>query len=407
MSAKLVNTCNTVAGWIGHMLSSTAEADYTLEKLTSMLREAGALLPEEEVTGLEMSAFGGRGFVGTMHKLNLTYNTDRAGLEKVLVLKTSGDAKGKAFSIGIGGYREGSFYNTFAKTTCKDYALPSFHAYSNSLTGKYSILMRDMSKDHVGVNLLLGNQIWGLPEGFDRSAHPDEGQVLKTIFLTAGKFHAEHWGDKTLFDCKFLKGVDVLQGKGKMWWDMSVAMVQGAWKNRRKSVQYSDRVLKVMEESLAASTFENMVQTLQKGPLTLCHGDWHAANMFYKDGSILLCDWCDVGVWNPLRDLGQFVVSDVKIPQHAKEFPDLIKLYYNTLKDCGADLGDYTFEECWDDFVVYGVNRWVYFIPIMDVFPSVPDSLMTYFGKQLDDFLEAFAPKDVNCYPILPVVGLY
>eukprot|EP01059_Diplonema_ambulator_P030674 TRINITY_DN5343_c0_g1_i1.p1 TRINITY_DN5343_c0_g1~~TRINITY_DN5343_c0_g1_i1.p1 ORF type:complete len:410 (+),score=156.06 TRINITY_DN5343_c0_g1_i1:50-1279(+) len=409
MFSKAVNAYSYVSGWVGHKLSTTAEQDYTPKTLTTILRNEGLLQDGEEVTSVELVDLSGRGFVGAMYEVKLQYNTSREGLEKKLIVKTCSGAMGHAMSIGIRGYREGLFYSTYGRTTYKDFATPALYSYSNSYTGKYSMLMKDMREGYIGVNLLFGNQIWGLPDGFDRSQHMDEKSVLKVMFETVAKLHAKSWNDKDLMKVTWLGGVDWLQQRGKVWWDLALQKVRSDWKNRRASVSYPERVVRVIDASLEASTFENMQQAMKGKPIALCHGDWHAANMFInKDGDLRLCDWCDISVWNPMRDVSQFIISDLKIKEHGASFPDLLKLYRSTLQDLGVDLSAYPYEESWKDFVAYGISRWVYFIPIMDAFPNVPDKLLEYFSNQMLDFLEATGcTEDETSFPIMTVVGIY
>eukprot|EP01064_Diplonema_japonicum_P025851 TRINITY_DN37285_c0_g1_i1.p1 TRINITY_DN37285_c0_g1~~TRINITY_DN37285_c0_g1_i1.p1 ORF type:complete len:411 (+),score=67.78 TRINITY_DN37285_c0_g1_i1:34-1266(+) len=405
---SVVNTYTQVAGWIGDLLSSTDEADYPASQLTKILRESNVLSPEERVINVEIQPLGGGGYVGTIYKLSLVCGNEVGERDEDLVLKTSGGAEGKAFSIRLSGYREAVFYNTFARTTCKDIAVPSHHAYSNRLTGKYSILMKNMSHNYVGVDLLLGNKIWGLPEGFNRTAYQSEAEVLRGVCMAAGRFHAKHWNDKDLLKCEWLKGVDNIQGRGRVWWEMSVEKAKAMWRQRRKSVKYSERVLKVMQASLSASVFSHVVEKVNKGPYTLCHGDWHASNMFMsRDGELRVCDWCNVSAWNPLRDLSQFFLSDVDLDRHASSLPDLVRVYYTTLRESGADLTGYSYDACWSDFVFYAVSRWVYALPVMDCLPGVSDSLMQYFNKQLTTFIEAHCEEESHVFPIMPVGGFY
>lgn len=115
--------------------------------------------------------------------------------------------------------REALFYlSDFAKEL-KDNIPDVLYAHGDPETNDNVILMRDLQEtsNSTNLNFLLGNQIWGLPEGaLDKlDPVPEKLDVLKEMFLTAANWHAKNWNNEELKKQNWLRVVPWMNGEEK------------------------------------------------------------------------------------------------------------------------------------------------------------------------------------------------
>lgn len=78
------------------------------------------------------------------------------------------------------------------------------------------------------------------------------------------------------------------------------------------------------------------------------------------EGSIKLLDWEMVGLGSGPQDLGQYVLSNMDPIERLACEEDLIKAYYEELKQCGVE--DVDWDYCWSEYKLGGVERWLWFL---------------------------------------------
>lgn len=154
-------------------------------------------------------------------------------------------------------------------------------------------------------------------------------------------------------------------------------------------------------------------------PWTLCHGDFHAGNMFLlpsnqspstekREGeegdNLVLFDWSEVGPWEPTTDLAQTIISDVKPSLFVKHSEELVKFYWTELIRSGVSESEYSWQTCWAAFCRGGPERWIWVFSIIASLPVMPDMGIQYFHDQLLAFIEAFGDRPF--YTLKPVVCL-
>ncbi|KAJ9451366.1 hypothetical protein DIPPA_20597 [Diplonema papillatum] len=410
----------------GVNMPSLSEEMRTARFIEDSLREQGLLPSGVTVASAEAKEMESRGFVGKMARIAVEYaGAEGEAAEKlpaVLYLKSI------APNGGPDGPREATFYRTLSK-----------HGYTHAVPviaarcaddQEAAILMPDLLSDqqrYTNANLLYGNQIWGMPEDAKLpDPSPSHFETLKDTFLAAADLHAKHWVSgatmpfeseaeiEKLFDLppgshSWLKNVDFLCGRqaAKDNYARALARAKSSWAGRTKDAGYPDRIVTIVDRSLAASSAEAAAEELNRSKLwSLCHGDWHAANLFWKPGSVVACDWSQVGVWNPLADLAQHIISDVPPASFVKDCDALVRAYYEALQQqCrGRELGA-SYEEVWRCFVHHGAARWVYYVALLGGF-GLPDKAMVFFSKQLLAFIDAFAP-DADAFPLVMVAAVY
>ena len=73
-----------------------------------------------------------------------------------------------------------------------------------------------------------------------------------------------------------------------------------------------------------------------------------------------LLDWEMTGLGSGPQDLGQYVISNMD-PQERRDCEErLLRNYYDELVTLGVS--EYTFEECWKEYTIGGLERWLWFL---------------------------------------------
>ncbi|CAM9410060.1 unnamed protein product [Choristocarpus tenellus] len=227
------------------------------------------------------------------------------------------------------------------------------YTHTSPLFGEFVILMEDMAiEDSTRVNKIFGDKIW-FSEG-QKVPDYDPLAALEAIFSMSADIHARHWQNKWLLKSEqnWLKGSAWYAGQGRTEWELAMQFGRSSWERAKrrfgcsssgecgilagsgKETQCSDnsdqvfslssKLVRIVDESFALSSWKLLQAHLcdPSVPWTLCHGDFHASNMFafagleksdYSHGGIglALCDWSEVGPWEPMTDLAQLAISDL------------------------------------------------------------------------------------------------
>lgn len=154
-------------------------------------------------------------------------------------------------------------------------------------------------------------------------------------------------------------------------------------------------------------------------PFTLTHGDFHAANMLWcperaaatekasrsttpgssssggggsGGGGMVLVDWSEVGVWEPMADIAQMLVSDVRPHVRRQCERALIATYVATLRDAGVT--SYSAEAAWRDYGRAGSQRWLWLFAVLAGLPdeqAMPLVAARFFHDQTAAFVRDHA----------------
>lgn len=151
---------------------------------------------------------GNRGLAGEMSRLRVEYDQPRAAPKTFVLKMTRPGFSGRRVTIAGGRHREAWFYSSqFASDPTVAPLLPrTYFSYGSKVRGESVVLFEDL-KDRpycVGVNMVMGNQIWGVPEG---AVNPprDPISTLEMIFTRAADIHAKYWRDPNLINSEWLK----------------------------------------------------------------------------------------------------------------------------------------------------------------------------------------------------------
>jgi hypothetical protein len=169
-------------------------------------------------------------------------------------------------------------------------------------------------------------------------------------------------------------------------------------------ITFNEQLVSLIEKSFKESSWETMQAHLKdhkQNPFTLTHGDYHASNMFlYRDENStadkpIWFDWSEVGLWEPMTDLGQMLISDIPraiTKEHSKE---LVRAYWNTLISSGVSEAEYPWKNCWNAFCRGGAERWCWIFCFLADFP-LPPTAIQYFHDQLLGFIQDHCPTETH-----------
>ena len=154
-------------------------------------------------------------------------------------------------------------------------------------------------------------------------------------------------------------------------WEASQDMVRTFWKTHLAAekestepiIHWDDTLRKAVEKAVASISWEAQLKRLNvDGHYTLVHGDFWPGNVLWmtkKRDAIKLLDWEMVGLGSGPQDLGQYVISNMDPVERKECERELIEAYHQELQNQSIDV---TFEHCWREYQVGGIERWLWFL---------------------------------------------
>jgi len=398
----------------------------TTQWLSRVLHSTVTVVQEEELDD-------NRGFVGDMLVLHVESDNDVNGGSKKkihsLVLKTSQPQYSSTRLAGLGGIREALYYNSkYAQRPMELGRIPkTYYSHGSRWLGEMVILMENLQesapgfKQSVGVNQLMGNQIWGVAEDTPKTINKLE--LLKAMYYHAAEAHAQFWMDKSLLKESWMRNANWFHGGDRHYWEFSMEAARQGWEKIRTNttaLNYPEGFVEVLDASFAKSSWAKLQEHLKEVPFTLTHGDFHASNMIMqlKESSLhnssnaddlleglKIFDWSEVGPWEPVTDLAQTVVSD--LPKELfDQVEGVLKAYHVRLQELGVK--EYVWEHCRQRFGESGMERWIWVLGAMSsLFDITSTGLGQYFVDQMDTFRQQFCPDHTHfvlksCGYVLP-----
>jgi len=391
--------------------------------LQHVLRDQGILQDNVGVSGATMEPVDeNRGLGAVMIRVRLSYSTSSRSSSSsnqegpaTLILKRSNGALRERRSLILGGgHREAKFYgDTIARRLPAGLLPRVFFAWSSPLLGEFVVLMEDLlARDVTGVNMVFGNQVWGVP----RPVKPprDSIRVLEAMFLKSAEMHAAFWRDPSLLKRSWLKGAPWYGGRERAAWEQGIETARRGWASKGADIDISPKLAGILDRAFETASWEALQTRLRDPavPWTLCHGDFHASNLFLlnsaaageEEGGLVLFDWTEVGPWEPTTDLAQTVISDVKAELFVTHTRPLVRKYWERLLVLGVTAESYPFEMCWESFCHGGVERWLWIFSVLCGMPHIPAQATQYFHDQLLAFIESHG--DHPHYHLKPLICL-
>jgi hypothetical protein len=295
-------------------------AQVTPEWLTETLYRTGVLPCGRVVSVLKDAS---RPFGSVVSNLSLTYSdTSPLHVPRHLFLKIANPELHQKYPGH--GNREIEFYGAIPAGDYANLSLPRCYAAEASDAG-FHLLLDDLTDSHVI-----------LPHPFPPSRVQCE-QVVDGL----ARLHAYWWNHERL-GVSMGRSADqktVFNGDENFYPAFADFLGEALWDERRA----------IFERVMQAEP--RLHERLQKGKLTLIHGDAHAWNFLYPHdpgAPAILIDWeawdADVGVF----DLA-YLITLFWFPAHrARMEKTLVQRYHGRLLEYGVN--NYTWGDCWNDY---------------------------------------------------------
>jgi len=316
-------------------------------------------------------------------------------------------------SISLGLSREALFYSTFSKNVesiMGEGSLPHVFGSTGSMaTGEKSILLESV-EDCIQAGYLFGE---GSPHNWNRNleiyssrAGVDSFSFSLLAFTKMARLHRSYWNHASLLSqqpqSSWLRGAAWREGKERESWEASQSYASSCWNETMKKkktmmmnnststegeVAWDPLVIEIINASLASASWTEFQRCLPLQPFTLVHGDFHPANCLWVPTSrrIVFLDWEAVGVGSGPQDCAQFLISHMNPHVRAECEEKLMKGYYEELT-LDVDLGCYSWEQCWKDYVDGGAERWIWLLCILS--SMCPNNMVQYFHDQTAAFIK-------------------
>ncbi len=227
------------------------------------------------------------------------------------------------------GKREVQFYNSIRQGDFARLPLPQCYDAAISDDG-FHLLLDDLTESHIA-----------LPHPF-----PPSLEQCRQVITTLASIHAWWWNNEKLGVSmgRSPEQKTVFDGDEDFFPAFADFLGEALWPERRA----------IFERVIDAAP--RLHKRLEKGNLTLIHGDAHAWNFLYPRGKLdyvgakgaVLVDWetwdADVGVF----DLA-YLITLFWFPAHrARLEKELVQNYHFFLQTFGVR--KYSFEDCWNDY---------------------------------------------------------
>jgi len=292
--------------------------EITPEWLTQVLRESGAIR-EAQVESIESEVLSG-GAAGEVQRLNLAFDQSEENAPSSIVAKLAhADPEKRKAIDDLGLYEsEVNFFNYFGQNTGIRVPRTFFNNYDSEF-GDTLILLEDLG--HLRM----------VEHGSDCSFE-DADVALRTV---AG-MHAKWWNDDRLFGLDWL--VDYSDS------DFSNLVAETYSPHIDSLIEVAGEYLPSGVESIVrdlAPVFADVMASTGVHPVTLNHGDYKPANLFFDDSSpgeksIVAFDWQVVQRGRPASDVAQFLITSFDNDNRRRIESKLIENYYDSLTGNGV-----------------------------------------------------------------------
>lgn len=283
-------------------------ADITADWLTAALRRPDDA-PPVAVTGFAPAAMDENvGVVGSIGRINLTYDGPAPGKPDSLVVKLAAtDPRVAATSARLGLYSTEVGYYRNLSDACPARPPVCYHAGISKRSDRFVLLLEAL-------------------EGFDFATF-EAGcsfEEAKVVVTALARLHGRHWGAEHLLQHRWLARPPVLARRLGSTVKRGLPLCQEMFPDLLSGelVAAIDNALPGFDAALAAFCGRH---------LTLNHGDSHLNNMIVRDGKVRFYDWQTCSINNFAYDLAYFLNGNLAEGVRAWHVGELISLYHAVL----------------------------------------------------------------------------
>lgn len=352
----------------------TNPAGLTPEWLTKALHSSG-FLPTGAVTAVESTVIGaGVGFIGTIARLELTYDGAPAGTPSTVIAKLpSEDPGSRMVGVAFGLYeREVRFYSDLAGV-CGLATPKPFFSYYDATAGQAVILLEALEGGE------WGDQVAG--------ATPDQAALAIDAI---GAFHAKWWKSPELAAYPWItSGIETIRQPIQM-------MYEAVWRTaiERFGHLFPDDIRAHIPD-FGRRTMAALDQ-MAEFPETLVHGDYRPDNLFFgapgSDHPIVVCDWQGPGRGPGVVDAAYFIAGSMSPDDRRAHEDELLRRYHNHLLEGGVK--DYSFAQLKEDYRGYFAGVIAGGVVLLGTLPEGNERGRMLIESTLTRFLAAMQDHD-------------
>ncbi len=263
--------------------------------------------------------------------------------------------------LSLGTAREGLFYKHLAPALGA--LVPSVvFAEGNLNTGAKCVVMEDLA-DYVDSGRLFGptnphNWDRDLAADEERAGRPPPRHVASVTFRAYAQLHAKYWRDEKLLGMPWLRHAEWACGENRHSWQVSRDFTRAQWEAGKEAGVgrwFDPLVFEAVEKAVNGATW-----------VSLHHGG-------------------GVGMGSGAQDLGQYTITSLHPAARRECEEQLLREYHDELVRGGVR--DYSFAECWREYTVGGVEKWLWFLCYLVGSPEMADWARA-FHNQVRAFMQ-------------------
>lgn len=263
-----------------------------------------------------------------------------------------------------------------------------FYAACDLNEGTKVIVMEDLGDEFVNCALLFGEGTphnWGkdLARAQERAGNPPLSQVVATTFRLYARMHARYW-DQHLPHLTWLRGRGILGDDATEFLTAANSAISN-WETARATdavAWFDPLVVQAIDKAVKGTTWETCRRPKH---WTLVHGDcWPGNSLWRRDGTVKLIDFEMCGLGSGPQELGQYMLACTEAGARKSMEQNVVREYYDELIRCGVRA--YSWEECWDEYRLGGLERWLWFLSFCAGVPAMHD-FTRFFHNQISSFM--------------------
>lgn len=283
------------------------------------------------------------GYIADVYRFTLYYKNISPDYPKTVILKYDNKSDHECNKIAreLQLYeREQYFYNNISSKLI-NLKTPQFYGLLQSRDEQTieGIVLQDIGNDQFILNPTISTEL------------------CKFITIRLAEMHAQFWNNTDQFTKLKKHNHPDFNPSFKQFCQDRIDKFIKKWKNK-----LSEKQLQLFKK--AVNKFDWIQEKLSEQPLTLCHGDVKAANMFVRklDNEPFFIDWQYIANGKGVQDLIFFLLESFSTETQCEIEKDVYQLYYDTLIKKGVE--QYSFSQMMNDvklgtlyFPVY-VSMW-------------------------------------------------
>jgi hypothetical protein len=195
------------------------------------------------------------------------------------------------------------------------------------------------------------------PVRFCSARSPLTADEVASVLDNAALLHASRWNSPWLKKTTWLEHFADPASKGRAYFSMLGLPVVEEFIDKRTDVLPTA----LTDAQHCSDLFWGFVESSERGPQTLLHGDLHVGNVYFDGPHAAMCDWQVVGRGSPAFDVAYLIGSAMQVEQRQACERDLLRHYLGALGAAGV-AGAPSEDDLWEAYrahMAYGFFAWL------------------------------------------------